>query len=205
MVKKLFNLHEITGNSATRAHLVRQLEGGTTLTSRIRASTDFARGRLLIALPEGVELTQLSDFESGGWFRYVSGAGQETLARVLKWFLADREHGVLLQDTQAHVTDGWLQGYEYRHHIVTYNEEIYWRLTDSGTSEDEVLGVIASASVYPSSAFLYVSDLERRTELDDHDLQKVIDTLAGIAVGAFDEDSFLLWWAYQALPPLKFE
>jgi hypothetical protein len=45
------------------------------------------------------------------------------------------------------------------------------------------------------SSFFYLRrEAKKSSELSDADLDDIVRTLTGVAVGVFDQESFLLWW-----------
>ncbi|SRR6266851_497079 len=201
-MERLFKIYPIT-NLRAREYFIRQLAGGTSLAHRINAQTALTEGPLFIALPEGVDSSELSDFDSSGGFQHVLGAGAETLARIVKAYISDLAHGVLIQDTEASINDTWLQDYKYRDRVLTYDQELYWQIVGCDLANDDIAAIISSGSLYPSGVFFHEAELEhRQVELDDVDLDRITRALAGVAVGALDEQSFLLWWSGRV--PLPF-
>ncbi|HSR56843.1 MAG TPA: hypothetical protein VLL57_01570, partial [Candidatus Binataceae bacterium] len=70
----------------------------------------------------------------------------------------------------------------------------------SQASLEEVRAII-EASLYPSIAFFYVGGISApKTALSVADLEYVVQNLVGVAVGAFDECSFLMWWRRTSVP-----
>lgn len=201
----MLKLYDINGNPRAMQHLMNQLEEGTTLAARVRPKTDLSRGTLVVALPEGTYPSPSLNFAEAlnlpSDFSYFP-----TLASVVKAFLEDAKHAVLLQDLDASKNDPWLQAYKWRDRAVTYKSELYWQLTASELSVQEIGEILGSAGLFPFTAFFYMPGREGvRLELDDTDLDEAVSTLAGIVVGAFDEDSFLLWWNDRVPLPVKVE
>ncbi len=199
---KILDLYEITSNLGGRDYLFSQLEMGTTLASRIRAAVDFTRGKMVVALPEGADLSNLPKFRETGLIRWRR-RGFATLAHLVRGFLVINRATVLVQDTIASPGEDWLRDYEYREHVASYNQEVYWRLADTALGEEDILGLLYSATFHPWSGFFYVHRQPRQSsELTDIDLDEIVRTLTGVAVGAFDQESFLLWWSDRIPLPI---
>jgi hypothetical protein len=75
-------------------------------------------------------------------------------------------------------------------------------MSGSELSQDDILGLLYEPVLpYPSSAFFYIAGIsERKTQLKDSDLEHVVNTLVGVAVRAFDTESFLIWWREDLRP-----
>jgi hypothetical protein len=68
-------------------------------------------------------------------------------------------------------------------------------------SDDEMGDLINYGSFWPFSAFFYVNGLSpTKSELNDADLQLIVNRLVGVAVGAFDDRSYLVWWRDDLWP-----
>ncbi len=193
---QMLPLYNITETTRAYGYLLKQLEMGTTLAARVRVAVDFRLGQMFVALPEGTDLTNLPKYEETGHIHWRE-RGFDTLAHLMKRFLATEEAAaVLLQDTLASPTEDWLRDYKYRDHVTSYLGEVYWHVAGSELEEDDISGLLSSASFHPFSAFFYVQGrLGESSVLSDTDLHWIVKTLVGVAVGVFDEESFLLWWS----------
>ena len=197
----ILTLYNITFNSAATEYLIMQLGMGTTLSGKVQRTVDFGAGKMFVALPDGTDVQNLPKFEETGRIRWRR-RGFATLAFLIRRFLAVSGTRVLLQDTLASPSEEWLRDYTYRDYVVSYNEEVHWRLNDSNLQEDDILGLIYSATFRPFSAFFYAErEPTRGSDLNDSHLDQVVKNLCGVAVDVFDEESFLLWWSHRlALP-----
>ncbi len=179
---------------AAREYLCRELSDGTTLAHEVLKAIDFDSGTFRVAAPAGWNATSPADFR---YEIHLQGDEQIATARVVKKFLSAGGN-VLLQDTQASPSDQWLRTFEYRSLVSTYASEIYWTLVGPGLAavpDEEMVSIMHSASFYPFSAFFSTAaKCQNKSHLEDQDLDCVVRTLVGIAVGAFDERSFLIWW-----------
>jgi len=198
-------LHDITRDRRAIDYFINELKGGTSVAARAKAALDFKQGRFLVALPEGTDSAALQDFAQSGYLRF-GYRGMPTLARLAKAFAIEYRGAVLLQDTQASPGEHWLNTYKYRSHVVRFSHEIYWQISNPDMSDEDMVGLLNSASLYPFTAFFYISEgLSGKTELQDADLDRVVSGISGIAVGAFDEESFLLWWKDRLPLPVGIE
>jgi len=193
-------LYDITNSSPAWEYFRKQLQMGTTLAARITEAVDFSLGKMFAALPEEVDLGDLPRFEETGTMQWRR-RGFATLAQLVKRFLAISGAVVLLQDTIASPSEDWLRDWENRD-IVSYNQEVYWRLANPTLDEEDILSLLYSATFHPWSAFFYVQGHPGRSSvLSDTDLDEIVKTLSGVAVGVFDQESFLLWWSDRLPTP----
>ncbi len=125
------------------------------------------------------------------------------LARLIKSFIQDPICAVLLQETQMNASD--LPGFEYATLATLYGDEIYWNVTGrelANVPDDEMLRIVWGASFYPFSAFFYGKKSESdKATLAYGDLEEIVNALVAVAVGAFDADSFLVWWRDDSRRP----
>ena len=77
----------------------------------------------------------------------------------------------------------------------------------AGLSDEKMLKIVYSASLYPFSGFFVTSPATHETvQFTPKDLEQIARNIVGIAVGAFDEGSFLVWWREAVRQfPLSFE
>jgi len=183
-----------------------ELSGGTTLAGLVLANIDFAAGRFFVAMPANI-VQETVDFRC----ETFPGAskGETDFAKLVKAFIGRTGCAVLLQDTQLQVTDEVFRHLTYREIAITYLGEVYWNVTGpklARLSDEEMMEVISSASYWPFSAFFYNGGaFAFSLELTDADFKRVVDTLVGVAVGAFDDRSFLVWWQADLQPfPVEF-
>jgi hypothetical protein len=194
-MERLFNIYEMTAKLPARDYFLRQLAAGGCLARQIGAKTEFGRGRFYVALPKDVDESALRNFDSCP-FPHVAGAGDETLAHVVKSHVLRADHAVLVQDTLSAITDPEIESERQRGRVVTYNREVYWRISDRDLSDPEILRVLRCGSHYPFSVFFCVGgEPHKKVELDDSGIAEIMRTITGVAVGALDEESFVLWWS----------
>jgi hypothetical protein len=201
----MLKFYDVTGNRGAQRSIIDQLEEGMTLSAKIRPKVDFSRGRLIAALPDAIRPSPSLNFAETLNFP-ADSSYLPYIASIIKVFIADQTQAVLVHDTISSKRDEWLQNYEWRSRAVFYNDEVYWRLIGPEVSDKEVEAILGYATLFPFSAFLYMPGRqETKSVLDDADIDEVIRTLAGIIVGAFDEDSFLIWWNGRAPLPVRVE
>ena len=179
-----------------------QLSRGTTLSRRVRRSVDLSRGRIRIAMPEGREVTQDLDFRS---HTFSLGQSATDFARLVRSFIGDPKNAILLQDTQISISDPeFSTNLPYSSLAVPYQNEVYWAVSGGELAQfpnDKMLEVINGASFYPFSAFFYINEISKtKGELEDSDLRLIVKHLVGLAVGAFDDRSYLVWWRDDSRP-----
>jgi hypothetical protein len=134
----------------------------------------------------------------------LAGDEEALFARAIKMFVHNPKCGVILQDTMKSISDPCMSDAPYRTLAVTYEKELYWTVAGAELAElsDDAMGdVINHASFWPFAAFFYIDGISKTTgELDDADLQFIVKQLVGVAVGAFDDRSYLVWWRDDLRP-----
>jgi len=91
--------------------------------------------------------------------------------------------------------------------MVVYGEEVYWKLKEP-VKESEFESVMDRGSFWPYSAFFCASLTNKETpsNLSQYDLRQIASEVIGVAVDAFDAESFVLWWREDLHPfPLATE
>ena len=183
-------------------YLLDQLSQGTTLSRLVRESVDFSLGRIRVAIPPGMKASEDLDF------RYetfpLRQTGENDFARLLKSFISTEECDVILQDTQISMSDPGIADLPWGKLAIPYRKEVYWNVADAelaNLSDEEMSGLISHASFWPFSAFFYIDQSSQpKDELNDADLQFIVKQLVGVAVGAFDDRSYLVWWRDDLRP-----
>ena len=182
-----------------------QLSRGTTLSRWVQRSVDLSRGTIRIAMPEGTEVTQALDFR---FHTFPLGqSGERDFARLVRSFIGDPKNAILLQDTELSISDPEFATnlpYPSLAVSVSYQKEVYWAVSGGELAQfpdDKMLDVINQASFWPFSAFFYINGISKtKGELEDSDLQLIVKHLVGVAVGAFDDRSYLVWWRDDLRP-----
>ena len=120
------------------------------------------------------------------------------LARIAKSFVRNPNCAVLLQDWA--VTRSYIRPEELQN-VVMYGDEVYWQIADPNLSDLEILEVIESPPPWPMCAYFHNAKPNRPgSQLGDEDLTRIASSIVGVAVGAFDDRSFLLWWRTELQP-----
>lgn len=178
-----------------------QFSHGTTLSKLVAGSTDLSRGHFRVAMPESKEQGQAFDLR---WDTRLSGDEEATFARLIKSYLRNEQCYVILQDTGTSVNYPYFAKLPYRGLARTFGEEVYWSVADAklaDLSDDEMGTLINYASFWPFSAFFYIDGISAtKGELHEADLELIVKQLVGVAVGAFDDRSYLVWWRDDLLP-----
>jgi len=180
-----------------------QLSGGTTLANLAVRSIDLSRGRYRVAMPDGMPADQGLDFR---WetFNCKQTDREFDFARLIKSFISAEGCGVILQNMNMSMSDPYFAELPYRNLAMPYAEEIYWNVEDAklaNLSDDEMGDLINYGSFWPFSAFFYIDGISpTKNELNDADLQSIVNRLVGLAVGAFDDRSYLVWWRDDLRP-----
>jgi hypothetical protein len=171
----------------------------TTLDKLIRTRNDFAVGDFFSALPDSVPSDAVSEFASDiPGFDYKSATA--LLTGVVREFLYTPGGTVLLENYL--LEDPSRKEYETKHRVRTLANERYWELKRPKTLDYEIDSLVADWAVYfPYVGYFYISRSdERSVVLSDAELDSVTTNLIGVAVDAFDGNSFLLWWREDLFP-----
>jgi hypothetical protein len=191
-------IFDISDNSRAKEYFLRELAAGNSLSKRVCTEVDLSRGRLCVGLPDGVEPATLNDFEWAG-LRVAPISYKELLARIAIAFITEPGRAVLIQDMFSTKTDLLDTDYPYRKYSITYKEEVYMLIATPDIPEDDLMSIMGCGSPYPYSVFYCSAGSWVETlDIGSRDLDKAVNTVAGIAVGAFDDASFLLWWSADA-------
>jgi hypothetical protein len=191
----------IEAQAATK-YVQDELSGGATLAKLVARSIDLSGGSLRVAMPVGMNPEGLD-------FRYETFNSKQTdretdFARFIKSFISAEGCGVLLQNMNMSMSDPHFAELPYRNLAMPYAGEVYWNVADAklaNLSDDEMGDLINYGSFWPFSAFFYVNGLSpTKSELNDADLQLIVNRLVGVAVGAFDDRSYLVWWRDDLWP-----
>lgn len=195
----------VTNISAAKEYLLEQLAEGTTLAKLVASHVNLSEGRFWFGLSYKIDQSSLN-FGSGN-VKHTRYEGL-FLARLVKSFIRDQLCTVLLQETQMKPSE--LGDFDIANLAVLFGKEIYWRIEGpelAGLSDEKMLKIVYSASLYPFSGFFVTSPATHETvQFTPKDLEQIARNIVGIAVGAFDEGSFLVWWREAVRQfPLSFE
>jgi hypothetical protein len=180
-----------------RAHLLYQLRDGTTLSRVVAARQDLTRGTMFVALPSTINPDDVTNFQwslSG----VMSRLSINLLQSMFTQFLRDAHCELLFQDTMSRPSDPPSTAYPPdRSQMIVYGEEVYWKLKGLPVDEKLIYG-----SLYPYAAFFHTwtTNSDAPPNLTYEDLQRIAHEVVGIAVDAFDADSFVVWWREDLYP-----
>jgi hypothetical protein len=155
---------------------------------------DFMRGSFFVVAPDSVDIDELSEFK---W--EISGVDRRAaihlLGKMTKAFISNPRASVLLQDFWHRPSDPVWEQFEHKDRAIAYKSEIYWGLQGSEIPDREIEELISHPSYWPFSAFFDISSsIEPKKVLTDADLEDLVSDLVGVAVDAFDANSFVIWW-----------
>ncbi len=188
--------------SRAQRYMLDKLAQGTSLARLIIKKNDFSRGTFRLPMAEAIHQGQPLDFGSGNLS--LAKDEEKTFARVVRSFIGRPGSALLMQDTEARMSDPVMERLAYRHLAVEYGEEVYWRVAGvdlAELSDDQMLDVIHSTSYFAWTGFFYSDGISRTIgELDEADVEHVATHLIGVAVGALDYRSFLIWWRDDLCP-----
>ena len=201
----MLKFYDVTGDPRSLRCILHELEDGMTLSAKVKETVNFVRGRFVVALPESIQLSPSLDFAETLYLRAESNY-RPSVGSIIKTFVADPKHAVFLQDIIASTKDESFKNYRWRNRAFSYKDEVYWQLVGPETSGHEFEDVLDQGTLLPFSAFFYEQGPQDfKSVLNDTDLDEIVRSLVGIIVGAFDEDSFLIWWNGGAPLPVKVE
>ena len=187
------SLQRLQRNAAPLAYLKEQLVDGTTLAQVTLKRTDLAAGAFFVEVGTSAQNESELNYYEESLAR--SGTEKLALSRLIRRFIDRSGCGVLIQDKEASIAPEWLKHRRYAKCLTYYEHEVYWLLKGSDLSETDILTLIRTPMPWPSSMFLY-ADVEfiQPSRISQRELEHIVGNLQGVAVGAFDETSFLLWW-----------
>ncbi len=185
---------------ATR-YMTAELADGTTLARLALQTIDFSKGRFRVAVPKELDENQALDFR---YDMHTDGDEEVALARLIKAFIIAPNHAVLIQEYCASPSDSWLRECEYRQLVRLCNNEVYWAVEGAElarVSDDEMLNIVHLGSFHPFSCFFHLrNSCGGEAGSAGPDLNRVAQSLFGVAVDAFDARSFLIWWRDDFMP-----
>jgi hypothetical protein len=192
--------------SATE-YMLSALAQGTTLARLASKSIDLSRGTFRLLMATMVDPSRPLDLTSGS--AVLAGDEERLFVHIIRSFIRNPGCALIMQDSEAHASDPIMQKLPYRHLAVGYGAEVYWQVAESDVaslSDDQMLDLIHCTSYFPWTGFFYCDHKRSvvNTQLTDEDITRVLSNLRGVAVGALDYDSFLIWWR-DDLRPFPFE
>ena len=195
------NIRKFKTGILPRHHLVGQVSSGlSTVATLALKYHDFVRGNFYVAAPEAIKIDQLSEFRSE-LFDADRSAAIQLHGKTIRDFISDPRASVVLQDFWHRLSDPVWEQLENKNRAIAYDGEIYWALQGSEIPDREIEELISGASYWPFCAFFYISSSsEPKKVLTNEDLQNLVQNLVGIAVDAFDANSFVIWWRDDLRP-----
>jgi hypothetical protein len=145
-----------------------------------------------MAVPEHADVSAL-DYRWGRNWSTIEA--QLALTEEISRFLDQAQNYVLLQHAQARVSDPWLREFPYRHLILICGTEVYFLLSGQRLGKDDLATLVKHSGYYPFSAFFCEGTSPKfGSPLDQAAIERIVAGTVGVAVGACDEETFLLWW-----------
>ena len=194
-------MESVTDGQRAERYMRAELSDGTALARLVSQTTDFSRGSFRVAVPKGLGESQVLDFR---YYIHLDGDEPTALARLIKAFVSAPDHAVLIQDVYTSASEPWLRECEHRELARTYDDEVYWAVEGAELAripDEEMLSIVHLGSFHPFSCFFYLRrPRSKGTELDRRELDRVVEALVGVAVGAFDDRSFLILWRDDLVP-----
>jgi hypothetical protein len=174
-----------------------ELSKGMTLAQLVLPEIDFTHGRMFTWIPATMDQDAIKNFQ---WEIRLSRDEEQDFGRFVHTYIKDPHCAFILQDTE-----NWnFEGDEYEALAAKYNDELYWHIVGAGLSEEDVMNLLGTPILpYPWCGFFYTSALGRKQKLTKIDLQEIVKTLVGVAVSAFDNGSYVLWWSNSRPLPVE--
>jgi len=187
-------LKEFDLGSAGISYIRSSLATGFTLMRQV-LGLQLEKGRVRTLLPEGVALKSLTEFSYGGVATGHRAAIEERVAELILDHLSAVEHSlVAFEDYNLDPGSKFLAG---RQHFVYRSEVSLYIDSRSSPSADDVRRVMKQASEYTSRAVLTSAADETRLQCGQSVTMEFVRTLARntqhILVGAYDEESYVIW------------
>ena len=186
-------LRPVRQSDELMAYLLGQLDEGA-VAQKVRDRIDPRKGSFFAILPEGLEPEQV---ENWAWERPEVGYPQDpaaVLCNVVKEFLLDGHYRAFGLDTDAAPGD-----IDYSSpNLVTYRGVPGWEVRGPNATNREVEEVASLCPFYP--IYFYRSGSPKRTALDDQAVDEIAENLLGLAVGALDLETYLIWWRTDLMP-----
>ncbi len=164
-----------------------ELSKGMTLAQLVLPEIDFTQGQLFTWLRPETDQDAIEGFEES---LRMSGDELRDFRRFVGAFIKVPHCALILQDTE-----NWnFEGDKYEKMAAKYNDELYWHIMGELSEED--VGHLLGMPVlpYPWCGFFYTSAFGLKPTLTRNDLQEIAKTTVGVAVNAFDNGSYVLWW-----------
>jgi hypothetical protein len=180
------------------AFLKNELSEGMTLAKSVLGEIDFTQGRMFVWMPPTIDQDTIENF---GWSRRLAGDEKQEFCRFVRGFIQEARCALILQDTE-----NWsFEGDECERLAAKYEDELYWYVARTDLSEKDVMSLTQMPVLpYPWCGFFYTGAIETELQtLTNKDLKLIVKTIVGVAVRAFDNDSYVLWWSDARPLPAK--
>jgi hypothetical protein len=184
------SLQRIKNFNEALVFLKGELSEGMALAKLVLGEIDFTQGQMFTWMPSTTDQDAIQSF---GGSRRLAGDEERDFCRFVQAFVQDALCAVILQDTE-----NWnFEGDKYEELAAKYDDELYWYIVGAELSEEDVMNLTGMPILpYPWCGFFYTgASGTRKRRLTMIDLQEIVKTLVGVAVGAFDHQSYVLWWS----------
>jgi hypothetical protein len=208
----------LTKIERARAYLIGELADGTSLAKLILERVDFHDGAFFMIVPKRIDPDHLQDLTSAdtdptGYNEFqaeifrVHFAASRILASIVQAAAITPSYQLLGQDTLMTIDD--VESYDPElfnsagKEWVSYEKEIY-SFARGDSSVEEIETAIKTASLWPRALFLCRGAVPSgASKLQYRDLENAVANIAGVAVGANHEDTFLIWWSHRTRFPVE--
>lgn len=192
------------------------LGGGNTLAQTFLRIFDFEKGRVITALPLGIDPEEAKDFEDGifpeppksEWRSFVKSDGSKWvmvpkpntdfwLVSIIRMFLVKEDKRLcILENALARPNDPWIS--LKKHQIFTFKGEVYHFLLGMDVEGKRIEQTIRNASSYLFIGLLTSVPQEtpfprKGHEVSFEELKVFAKRTEKIIVGAYDGEGYLIW------------
>lgn len=173
----------------------KSLADGHEISAAVLADLRLDEGTFQAVLPADFDGREVANLERGG---VMAGAeADRDLAAVLDELAGEGSACVVVEDDMGMRMDPAIQNSSLPVAFMG-DRVISWAELERGRGADAVEAITQGASGYPRNAFVVsksVAELELvdRQSLSQDFAGKVADALLAVIVGAFDDESYVLW------------
>lgn len=187
-------LHEFQFGPEGLAWVRQCLSAGSTL-SKTLLDLSLEKGRVFTYLPNGLNAGRHMQFKFGGIFSSVGEKIGQTWPKFISEYLAGpAERYCILEDISAPSDPGLDSSDEQ---FFVYETEVYDFLSSQDTDVEKIRSILSCGRQYPSIGALTrlsgLSELQHRHSVKAEVLQLLASNTQYILVGAYDEESYLVW------------
>jgi len=155
----------------------------------------FGAGRVVAIVPFGTNIDRATKFKAGGL-----RVGFEALSQWLESYVRSLrskspQWSLIVQDTAAQSTDGWLKKSDEQ--VFFYQSNVYMFMNLAGAAGQEIAQLLVGAAGWISPGFFLRCALDEnrllRQELQADQVARFVPQIESIAFLAYDQESLVFW------------